>query len=122
MDLQRRGGLCVIFQGPEIEDLGAWAWRGEISERVLHLLSALLVETQFGMDPTKRERSLQVRFRQYRGASQVKCGLRVGLHTRSPADSSMPPGPLTHLSLPDSSEARLQIGADGRSLPGSWTR
>ncbi|OWK02913.1 RBPJL, partial [Cervus elaphus hippelaphus] len=34
---------------------------------------------------------------------------------------SAPPGPLTHLSLPDSSEARPQSGADGRSLPGSWT-
>ncbi|ELR57878.1 Recombining binding protein suppressor of hairless-like protein, partial [Bos mutus] len=38
------------------------------------------------------------------------------------ADPSAPPGPLTHLSLPDSSEARPQSGADGRSLPGSWTR
>nr|XP_023405636.1 recombining binding protein suppressor of hairless-like protein [Loxodonta africana] len=33
-----------------------------------------------------------------------------------------PPGPLTHLNLPDSSEARPQSGADGRSLPGTWTR
>ncbi|KAM4842711.1 recombining binding protein suppressor of hairless-like protein [Thomomys bottae] len=38
------------------------------------------------------------------------------------ADPSPPPGPLTHLSLPDRSEARLRSGADGRSLPGSWTR
>ncbi|MBW00267.1 Recombining binding protein suppressor of hairless-like protein, partial [Eschrichtius robustus] len=38
------------------------------------------------------------------------------------ADPSAHPGPLTHLSLPDSSEARPQSGADGRSLPGSWTR
>ncbi|XP_021094675.1 recombining binding protein suppressor of hairless-like protein isoform X4 [Heterocephalus glaber] len=38
------------------------------------------------------------------------------------AGSSEPPGPLTHLSLQDGSEAaRLQSGADGRSLPGSWT-
>ncbi|XP_026933841.1 recombining binding protein suppressor of hairless-like protein [Sagmatias obliquidens] len=39
-----------------------------------------------------------------------------------PADPSAHPGPLTHLSLPDSSEARPQSGADGRSLPDSWTR
>ncbi|VTJ88946.1 Hypothetical predicted protein [Marmota monax] len=38
------------------------------------------------------------------------------------AESSVPPGPLTHLSLLDSSEALPQIGADGRSLAGSWTR
>ncbi|XP_067564350.1 recombining binding protein suppressor of hairless-like protein [Pseudorca crassidens] len=38
------------------------------------------------------------------------------------ADPSAHPGPLTHLSLPDSSEARPQSGADGRSLPDSWTR
>ncbi|XP_019492590.1 PREDICTED: recombining binding protein suppressor of hairless-like protein [Hipposideros armiger] len=38
------------------------------------------------------------------------------------ADPSAPPGPLTHLSLPDNSEARPQSGADGRSLPGSWSR
>ncbi|XP_027629999.1 recombining binding protein suppressor of hairless-like protein isoform X3 [Tupaia chinensis] len=38
------------------------------------------------------------------------------------ADPFAPPGPLTHLSLRDSSEARLQIGADGRSLQDSWTR
>ncbi|XP_055293705.1 recombining binding protein suppressor of hairless-like protein isoform X2 [Moschus berezovskii] len=38
------------------------------------------------------------------------------------AAPSAPPGPLTHLSLPDSSEARPQSGADGRSLPSSWTR
>ncbi|XP_077913372.1 recombining binding protein suppressor of hairless-like protein isoform X2 [Halichoerus grypus] len=37
-------------------------------------------------------------------------------------DPSAPPGPLTHLSLPDSSEARPQSGADGQSLPGNWTR
>nr|XP_042132716.1 recombining binding protein suppressor of hairless-like protein isoform X7 [Peromyscus maniculatus bairdii] len=37
-----------------------------------------------------------------------------------PADPSVPPGPLTHLSLRDSSEARLQ--SDGPSLLGSWTR
>ncbi|XP_052580426.1 recombining binding protein suppressor of hairless-like protein isoform X2 [Peromyscus californicus insignis] len=35
-------------------------------------------------------------------------------------DPSVPPGPLTHLSLRDSSEARLQ--SDGPSLLGSWTR
>ncbi|KAG8519704.1 Recombining binding protein suppressor of hairless-like protein, partial [Galemys pyrenaicus] len=35
---------------------------------------------------------------------------------------SAPPGPLTHLSLPDNLEARPLSGADGRSLPGSWTR
>ncbi|KAK7827792.1 hypothetical protein U0070_019616 [Myodes glareolus] len=35
-------------------------------------------------------------------------------------DPSVPPGPLTHLSLGDSSEARLQ--SDGPSLLGSWTR
>ncbi|XP_077024070.1 recombining binding protein suppressor of hairless-like protein isoform X2 [Tamandua tetradactyla] len=38
------------------------------------------------------------------------------------AGSPGPPGPLTHLSLPDSSEARLHSGADGPSLPGGWTR
>jgi hypothetical protein len=48
----------------------------------------------------------------------VKYGRRVGL----PADPSAPPGPLTHLNLLDSSEVRLQSEADGRSLPGSWTR
>ncbi|XP_040302885.1 recombining binding protein suppressor of hairless-like protein isoform X1 [Herpailurus yagouaroundi] len=37
------------------------------------------------------------------------------------ADPSAPPGPLTHLSPPHSSEARPRSGADGRSLPGSWT-
>ncbi|MEJ1279064.1 recombination signal binding protein for immunoglobulin kappa J region-like [Cricetulus griseus] len=35
-------------------------------------------------------------------------------------DPSVPPGPLTHLSLLDSSEAPLQ--SDGPSLLGSWTR
>ncbi|XP_011367650.1 recombining binding protein suppressor of hairless-like protein isoform X2 [Pteropus vampyrus] len=38
------------------------------------------------------------------------------------ADPSAPPGPLTHLSLLDNSEARPLSGADGRSLPGSWSR
>ncbi|CAH6776825.1 recombining binding protein suppressor of hairless-like protein [Phodopus roborovskii] len=35
-------------------------------------------------------------------------------------DPSVPPGPLTHLNLRDSSEVRLQ--SDGPSLLGSWTR
>uniref|UniRef100_A0A8C6HSG7 Recombination signal binding protein for immunoglobulin kappa J region-like n=1 Tax=Mus spicilegus TaxID=10103 RepID=A0A8C6HSG7_MUSSI len=39
---------------------------------------------------------------------------------RETTDPSLPPGPLTHLSLPDSSEVRLQ--SDGPSLLGSWTR
>ncbi|KAM7125746.1 recombining binding protein suppressor of hairless-like protein isoform 3-T3 [Molossus nigricans] len=37
------------------------------------------------------------------------------------ADPSAPPGLLTHLNLLDNSEARPQSGADGRSLPGSWS-
>ncbi|KAL4690585.1 hypothetical protein H8957_003581 [Semnopithecus entellus] len=38
------------------------------------------------------------------------------------ADPSMPPNPLTHLSLRDRSEMQLQSEADRRSLPGTWTR
>nr|XP_051702032.1 recombining binding protein suppressor of hairless-like protein [Oryctolagus cuniculus] len=40
----------------------------------------------------------------------------------TPAHPAGTPGPLTHLSLQDSSEARLQSGADGRGLAGSWSR
>ncbi|XP_044909490.1 recombining binding protein suppressor of hairless-like protein isoform X3 [Felis catus] len=58
-------------------------------------LVALLVEAQLGKDPTEVEKGT--------------------------ADPSAPPGPLTHLSPPDSSVARPRSGADGRSLPGSWT-
>ncbi|XP_063489623.1 recombining binding protein suppressor of hairless-like protein isoform X5 [Symphalangus syndactylus] len=38
------------------------------------------------------------------------------------ADPSVPPNPLTHLSLQDRSEMQLQSEADRRSLPGTWTR
>uniref|UniRef100_G1LC39 Recombination signal binding protein for immunoglobulin kappa J region like n=1 Tax=Ailuropoda melanoleuca TaxID=9646 RepID=G1LC39_AILME len=54
--------------------------------------------------------------------SVIKYGRLIWLDACSPADPSAPPGPLTHLSLPDSSEARPQSGADGRSLSGNWTR
>lgn len=56
------------------------------------------------------------------GAAAVKYGRLVRLDACCPADPSVSPGPLTHLSLPDHSEARPQSGADGRSLLGSWTR
>ncbi|XP_006839319.1 PREDICTED: recombining binding protein suppressor of hairless-like protein isoform X1 [Chrysochloris asiatica] len=38
------------------------------------------------------------------------------------AGPPVPPGPLTHLSLPGSLEMRQQNRADGLSLPGTWTR
>uniref|UniRef100_G1R4M7 Recombination signal binding protein for immunoglobulin kappa J region like n=1 Tax=Nomascus leucogenys TaxID=61853 RepID=G1R4M7_NOMLE len=44
------------------------------------------------------------------------------LDAYSPADPSVPPNPLTHLSLQDRSEMQLQSEADRRSLPGTWTR
>ncbi|XP_077807982.1 recombining binding protein suppressor of hairless-like protein isoform X5 [Macaca mulatta] len=44
------------------------------------------------------------------------------MDTAGAADPSMPPNPLTHLSLPDRSEMQLQSEADRRSLPGTWTR
>ncbi|XP_070935003.1 recombining binding protein suppressor of hairless-like protein [Macaca nemestrina] len=46
---------------------------------------------------------------------QARCGSTGG-------NPSMPPNPLTHLSLPDRSEMQLQSEADRRSLPGTWTR
>lgn len=72
--------------------------------------------------PQEERRALQVRGRPPRRCSAVKHRRLFWLAVCSPADPSAPPGLLTHLSLLDNSEARPLSGADGRSLPGSWSR
>lgn len=84
---------------------------------------ALLVGAQLGKDPTevKKAAASQMGTRSV-AQPRLNTVARAGLTPDPPADPSAPPGPLTHLSLPDSSEARPQSGADGQSLPGNWTR
>ncbi|XP_004698347.1 recombining binding protein suppressor of hairless-like protein [Echinops telfairi] len=59
-----------------------------------------------------------------RGAKRHSAGGRGKnwLDACSSAGPPAPPGPLTHLSLPGSSEARSQSREDGRGLAGTWTR
>lgn len=93
--------------------------REEIRGKVPLPVVALLVGAQLGKDPTEMKMGTAS---QTGVPSVIKYGRLIWLDACSPADPLAPPGPLTHLSLPDSSEARPHSGADGRSLSGNWTR